>query len=436
MGLRDDLERYREVGEEAREDLAEFVQYGDLGASRPDSVSIPVKLVDLPEFAYDRRDMGGVGQAEGGQPQPGQPVGEPQPGEGDGDGDEAGDGHADHEYYEMDPEEFAEALDDELGLDLDPKGKTVRERTTGDFNDVARNGPKGTLDFERLFKQGLKRTLATDFDEEYVMEALRVAGWDVDDVFRWARGQSIPVSRAWLDARADGLDDAERWDSIEAMEAECEMESTAARVRREGVQDVAFRRDDERYRHPEVVEEQQKSVVVVNIRDVSGSMREEKRDLVERTLTPLDWYLTGKYDEAVFLYVAHDADAWEVERAEFFGLQSGGGTRISSGYELAADLLEEYPFDEWNRYVFAAGDGENSHNDSEERVVPLMADIDANLHAYVEVQPGTTGRSHHGDVVQDAFEESEDVAVARVHDNDDVLDAIETILTTETGDEE
>ena len=59
MGLRDDLERYREVGEERRQDLAEFIQYGDLGGSRPDSVRIPVKIVDLPGFEYDRRDAGG-----------------------------------------------------------------------------------------------------------------------------------------------------------------------------------------------------------------------------------------------------------------------------------------------------------------------------------------------------------------------------------------
>ncbi|WP_020221329.1 DUF444 family protein, partial [Halarchaeum acidiphilum] len=363
---------------------------------------------------------------------------EPAAGDGDGDGDEdgkgdeAGDGHAGHETYEMNPAEFAEALDDRLGLDLEPKGKAVRERTTGDYNDVARTGPKGTLDFERLFKQGLKRTLATDFDEAYVTEALRVADWDVDDVFRWARGQSIPVSRAWLERRASDLDEPDRWDTIDAMEAACEMESTATRVRRDGVEDVALRRDDERYRHPEIREEKRKSVVVVNIRDVSGSMREEKRDLVERTLAPLDWYLSGKYDEAVFCYVAHDAEAWEVERAEFFGLRSGGGTRISAGYEFAAELLEEYPWREWNRYVFAAGDGENSHNDSEERVVPLMAEIDANLHAYVEVQPGTARRSNHGAVVEDAFGGGDDVAVARVHDEGDVLDAIETILASET----
>ena len=87
MGLRDDLERYREVGENRRQDLAEFIQYGDMGGSRQDSVRIPIKIVDLPEFEYDQRDMGGVGQGDGDTPQPGEPVGEPEDGDGDEDGD-------------------------------------------------------------------------------------------------------------------------------------------------------------------------------------------------------------------------------------------------------------------------------------------------------------------------------------------------------------
>jgi len=41
MGLRDDLDRYRKVGEERRDDLSDFIQYGDLGGSRQDRIRIP-----------------------------------------------------------------------------------------------------------------------------------------------------------------------------------------------------------------------------------------------------------------------------------------------------------------------------------------------------------------------------------------------------------
>jgi len=432
MGLREDLERYRAVGEARRQDLAEFIQYGDMGGSGPDSVRIPIKIVDLPEFAYDQRDQGGVGQ---GDAEAGDPVGDPQPQPGDGDEDgDPGEESGDHEYYEMDPEEFAQELDEQLGLDLEPKGKKVIEETEGDFTDVTRTGPSSTLDFETLFKKGLKRKLAMDFDREFVREALKVDGWGPARVYEWARGENFPVSRAWLEEVYDEIPDGERtaWASIEEMAAEVERVDTAQRIRREGVDQVPFRREDERYRYPEIVEEREKNVVVVNIRDVSGSMRQRKRELVERTFTPLDWYLQGKYDNAEFVYIAHDADAWAVEREDFFGIRSGGGTRISSAYELAAELLEAYPWSEWNRYVFAAGDSENSSNDTEEGVIPLMEEIPANLHAYVETQPsGNAINATHAEEVERHFRDADDVAVAYVSGPDDVVDAIYEILSTE-----
>jgi len=437
MGLKDDLERYRDVGEERRQDLAEFIQYGDLGQSRGDEVKIPIKIVSLPEFAYDQRDKGGVGQGEGAEE--GDPVGQPQPQPGDGESEdgEPGEEGGEHEYYEMDPEEFAAELDEQLGLDLDPKGKKVIEETEGDYTDITRTGPSSTLDFERLFKKGLKRKLAMDFDEEYVREALRVDGWGPATVFEWARGKNIPVSKAWIADAYDDMTAAEKttWASIEEMEANVEQVDTPTRIRREGVDQIPFRREDERYRYPEVVEEREKNVVVVNIRDVSGSMRQKKRELVERTFTPLDWYLQGKYDNAEFVYIAHDADAWEVDREEFFGIRSGGGTRISSAYELALERLEEeYPWSEWNRYVFAAGDSENSSNDTEERVIPLMEQIPANLHAYVETQPsGNAINATHAEEVDRSFGDSDDVAVAYVSSPADVVDAIYEILSTETA---
>ncbi|WP_159900408.1 YeaH/YhbH family protein [Salinirussus salinus] len=433
MGLRDDLERYREVGENRRQDLAEFIQYGDMGGSRQDSVRIPIKIVDLPEFEYDQRDMGGVGQGDGDTPQPGEPVGEPEDGDEDGDPGEEG---GEHEYYEMDPEEFAEELDEELGLDLDPKGKQVVEETEGDFTDITRTGPTSTLDFERLFKQGLKRKLAMDFDRGYVREALKVDGWGPETVFEWARtDENLPVSRPWVEEAYAEIPDDEKtkWASLEEMEANVERVDTAQRIRREGVDQIPFRREDERFRYPEIVEEREKNVVVVNIRDVSGSMRQKKRELVERTFTPLDWYLQGKYDNAEFVYIAHDAEAWEVEREDFFGIRSGGGTRISSAYDLAAEVLEEeYPWSEWNRYVFAAGDSENSSNDTEERVIPMMEEIPANLHAYVETQPsGNAINATHAEEVERHFRGSDNVAVAYVSGPEDVTTAIYEILSTE-----
>ncbi len=440
MGLRDDLERFRTVGEDNRADLADFIQYGDLGQSQADEIKIPVKIVSLPEFEYDRRDRGGVGQGEDGTPDVGQPVGEPQPQPGDGEEDgEPGEEGGDHEYYEMDPEEFAQELDEELGLDLDPKGKTVVEEKEGPFTDLTRSGPDSTLDVERMFREGLKRKLAMAFDEDFLREVCKVEGITPREVFEWAREEHLPVSMAWIErAHADVDDQRGKWDSIEAVESGVEREPVQRRIRRDGIDHVPLRREDERYRYPEIVEERERNVVVVNSRDVSGSMRETKRELVERVFTPLDWYLTGKYDNAEFVYIAHDAEAWEVDRENFFGIRSGGGTKISSAYELATDVLKDYPWSDWNRYVFAAGDSENSSNDTSERVIPMMDEIDANLHAYVETQPsGNAINATHAEELEKHFgTDAEDVAVAYVNSPDDVANAIYEILSTESETDE
>ena len=86
--------------------------------------------------------------------------------------------------------------------------------------------------------------------------------------------------------------------------------------------------------------------------------------------------------------------------------------------------------------MFAAGDSENSSNDTEEGVIPLMEQIPANLHAYVETQPsGNAINATHAEEVERHFRDSDTVAVAYVSGPDDVVDAIETILSTEEAQE-
>lgn len=430
MGLRDDLERFRQVGEDRRQDLADFIRTGDMGASGEGTIRIPIKIVELPEFRYDRRDRGGVGSGDvdvGDRLETGQA------------GDEVGDGQpgtagGEHPYYDMDPEEFAQELDEELGLELEPKGKKVVERIEGAFTDRARAGPDSTLDVKHLFVEGLKRKLAMDFDVTFMENLLRVDGIEPDDAFRWARERRIPVSHTWLveTYRSIPVHERSHWSSIEALEADQPLDRPADRLRREGIGPIPFRREDERYRHPEIVEEYQRNVVVVNIRDVSGSMQRDKRELVERTFSPLDWYLQGKYDHAEFIYIAHDADAWEVDRESFFGIKSGGGTRISSAYELTVHRLEEYPWSEWNRFVFAAGDSENSTMDTRKRVIPLMDEIEANLHAYVETTPGRRSpRGRHAEQIESHYSDRDDVVVSYVHSRNDVMNTIRDILKPE-----
>lgn len=427
MGLRDDLERFRDVGEEYRMDLKEYIKHGSLG----EDIQVPIKMVNLPEFVYSMNQRGGLGQAgEDQDPQVGDPVEFPDE---NGEGDEAGEGEGDHGHYEMDPEDFAKELDDELDLDLDPKGKKVVEETVGDMVEVAQSGPRSALDVDYLYKEGLKRKMAMWHDEEYLEEVCKVQGATPDEIFEYVRQRhSMPVDRDTVEAVWEQTDSIE-YTSFEDVEQELGTPDRSPPA--QDITHVPIRREDERYRHPEIVEQKQKNVVVVNIRDVSGSMGPKKRDLVERVFTPLDWYLQGKYEHAEFRYIAHDTTAWEVDRDDFFGMTSGGGTQISSAYAKAQKLLDTYyPWQEWNRYVFGAGDGENFGGDTQDEMIPLMEEMDVNLHGYIE----TVGRGMVIEKIDKSMRRS-DVAVASVNGKTDVIPAIEQILSAasaETGDQQ
>lgn len=468
--MRRDWRRFWEIGEEKRLDLEEFIQYGDMGDMIPDDdiVSIPIKVSDLPEFVYDRMDEGRVSKApdaddgqgqgqpqpgQGGQPQPGQ-GGQPEPGdidpdfmpepgegegEGEGDGDEEGEpgeGRGEHGYYDMDPEDFAEELDEELDLDLDPKGKEVVEEKEGGWNKISRRGTEANMDMGKTFKEATKRALALDYDEEFAREALKVEDVSPEDVFHFlTKEKQANVSERELEVMLDEMAEAElgKYEDFEELEEEVTYTPSHVRLPEK---DVAIRDRDKFYRHPEIIEEKQNNVAIVNIRDISGSMHEEKRDIVERVFTTLDFYLKGKYDNAEFVYIVHDSEAEEVKAVEFFGKTSGGGTRISAGYERAKEILEaRYDWEDWNRYVFAAGDGENTASDGE-KVIELMNEIPANLHAYLQTQPWgggyTPSDGYHADIVEVAAINDEldyDTTVARVDSKSEVLDGVKKILS-------
>lgn len=411
-----DVNRFRQIGEDHRMDLKEFIKHGKLGKN----INVPIKIIDLPEFVYDKRQMGGIGQ---GDAEEGQPVqGEPEDGEPGDPGDES----EEHQYYQMDPEEFAKELDNELGLDFEKKGQKVVEIVDGDYNDTRRAGPNSTLDTEYLFKQAIKRHASMFVDTEYVKEMLRVKGYGVHRVWEWARENNVNISKNSIDELYENIEDKSKYDSVEEIERELHRHPPT-----ESYSNMKFRRDDERYRSPEKIEKPQQNAVVINIRDVSASMRENKRELVERIFTPLDWYLQGKYENVDFVYIAHDASAWIVNRDKFFGIKSGGGTKISSAYELLdSEILPQYPWESWNRFIFAAGDGENQKKDTQKELIPKMREIKANRQAYVEVQPGDNyaRNAHVGDMLHNEFIDEDEYRIANVQSKEHVLDAIREIL--------
>jgi hypothetical protein len=124
--------------------------------------------------------------------------------------------------------------------------------------------------------------------------------------------------------------------------------------------------DDLRYRVWENVVEKHSNAAVVLIMDRSGSMTDDKKYIVKSFFFWLVSFLRLKYNNVKVVFIAHDTEAREVEETNFFAISDGGGTRISSGLELAKTIIDaRFPSNIWNNYVFSFSDGENWDSDND-----------------------------------------------------------------------
>ncbi|OGF55834.1 MAG: hypothetical protein A2Z21_00510 [Candidatus Fraserbacteria bacterium RBG_16_55_9] len=316
--IRKDLERYKRIVRgEIRKNLKDLIESGEIVGQRgKDIVKIPIKSIRIPEFRYDPRNAGGIGSGDG---ELGQPVrvGENrdpwgQPGQGGG---------AHFPEVEIELWELAEILGEELELPrIQPKGERRFLQGGEDYTDVSVIGPETLLMKRRAYREGLKRQFLLN---ESGKGALPGIG-------------KIPA------ALCPPLI-------------------------------VTPIKEDKRYLHSEPEPEPQTNAVIVFMRDASGSMSGEKTEIIRQENYWIDIWLRTHYDNVERVYLLHDYEAQEVDEKEFYELSTGGGTRISSAYELCAKIIERrYSPDQWNIYPFHFSDGENWIGDTENFCVPLL----------------------------------------------------------------
>src|ERR687895_2010796 len=150
---RDSQRFHKLVRGKVKSNLSKYISRGEMiGKKGKDLVSIPLPQIEVPQFRYGQKGSGGVGQGEG---EPGQPLTQPQQGDGEGTaGDQPG-GH----ILEVDltMEELAQILGEELALPrIEPRGKknivTRRDR----YNTIRQVGPESLKHFKRTFQRALK----------------------------------------------------------------------------------------------------------------------------------------------------------------------------------------------------------------------------------------------------------------------------------------
>ncbi len=154
-----DLQRFRKIVRgKVKSSLSKYISRGEMiGKKGSDLVSIPLPSINLPQFRYGSKGSGGVGVGDG---QPGQPLTQPQ----DGDGEpQAGDQPGGHILeVELTMEELAAILGEELALPrIEPKGKKNVVTVKDKYSSIRTVGPESLRHFKRTYREALKRQIST-----------------------------------------------------------------------------------------------------------------------------------------------------------------------------------------------------------------------------------------------------------------------------------
>src|SRR5438552_2094290 len=123
-------------------------------------------------------------------------------------------------------------------------------------------------------------------------------------------------------------------------------------------------REDKKYRSWKEIRKPESVAVIIYMMDVSGSMTDEQKEIVRIEAFWIDTWIKAHYKGIETQYIIHDAAAQLVDEHTFYHTRESGGTKISSAYELANNLIDKkYPPDQWNIYAFHFSDGDNWGDD-------------------------------------------------------------------------
>ena len=124
--------------------------------------------------------------------------------------------------------------------------------------------------------------------------------------------------------------------------------------------------DDLRFKTWERRLTRENNAVVLSMMDVSGSMGHFEKYVARSFYFWMVKFLRTKYARVEIVFIAHHTEAKEVSELEFFSRGESGGTKVSSAYKLALDIIaQRYPVDRWNIYPFHFSDGDNWQSDNE-----------------------------------------------------------------------
>jgi uncharacterized sporulation protein YeaH/YhbH (DUF444 family) len=186
---------------------------------------------------------------------------------------------------------------------------------------------------------------------------------------------------------------------------------------------------DFRYRSYTVDYEYDASATVFYIMDVSGSMGDEQKERVRTLSFWMNIWLKSNYKNINMRYIIHDSTAKEVDEKRFFSTRESGGTLISSSYELVKDIIEQEKIMD-NIYIFQCSDGDNWTPDDNHKCVDMLKNYflkTVNMFGYAQVT-SRYGSGEYFKILDQTLGKEEDLILAKIDNNEDILDSIKTFL--------
>jgi hypothetical protein len=262
---------------------------------------VTVPTLDIPHFTYGDGDTG-IGRG------PGKPGDVFKKDKQKGDGHEAGDEEGEGMYVNVPIDYFLDEFGSELKLPpLKPKPTETFEDVKIKYNDIALTGPESLRHNRRTILQALRRQASQGELEKFI---------------------EVP-----------GFTDPVRI-----------------------IQPI---NSDRRYRQYKKIMIPSTQAVIMFGRDGSGSMDEEKCEIVSDMAYWIDKWVRRFYEKVEVCYYWHDVVAKEVDEETFYKLRYGGGTMCSSCTKIMSKEFENrFPPNKWNIYCFYFTDGENWGDDN------------------------------------------------------------------------
>ncbi|HWJ03468.1 MAG TPA: DUF444 family protein, partial [Verrucomicrobiae bacterium] len=186
--------------------------------------------------------------------------------------------------------------------------------------------------------------------------------------------------------------------------------------------------DDLRFKTWEIKQRYESNAVILAMMDTSGSMGNFEKYIARTFFFWMVQFLRTNYNNVIIHFLAHHTEAKEVTEQEFFTKGESGGTRCSSVYKLALEIIrQKYNPVDYNIYPFHFTDGDNIASDNENcvKLVNELLQI-CNLFGYGEIL-----RTHYTSTLMNSFKRIQDTKFrgVTIRDKSEVYKSLRTFFS-------